>query len=432
MESTKVNLDRTFRVYTRICVVMLLLIPSAWSSEPTGRVLHNFLGSPNDGYLPQAALVFDAAGNLYGTTGSGGNAPCSCGTVYQLTPNGDGTWTENILYNFLGGDDGFGPIAPLVFDSAGNLYGTTGAGGGSANCQDGCGTVFELSPNSGGTWTEQIIHVFTGRDGVLPLAVIFDTAGNLYGTTIYGGTGPCHQGDQLGCGIVFELSSSGGGWTETVLYNFTDGNDGGFPATGLTFDSAGRLYGTTSSGGPGLYHNGTVFELSPRSNGRWIEKVLHGFNGTTDGGDPMAGVIFDSHGNLFGTARGAGARGCGTVFELTSVKAHWHFQVIYALQGQRDGCYAESAVAFDPAGNLWTNSNGSSDMLGAFGAVFELAPYKGGGLWKFKWSHVFRIDGLGGSAPFGGLIVDNVGNVYGVTLFGGTANDGVVYEIVTQ
>ncbi len=218
--------------------------------------MYNFCAQTNcaDGWIPSAGLIFDAAGNLYGTTGLGGTD--GVGTVFELTRAGGG-WTEQVLYNF--GTDGAYPGGGLTFDSAGNLYGTTGEGGIHI-----LGTVFELTPTVGGGWTETVLHNFgSGTDGAYPGAgVTFDAAGNLYGTTQYGGTYNSCSG---GCGTVFELTpTAGGGWTEQVLLNF-NGTGGANPYAGLIFDGAGNLYGTTQftydncSG----FYCGTVFELMP-------------------------------------------------------------------------------------------------------------------------------------------------------------------------
>ena len=218
-------------------------------------MLYSFNFNGTDGADPAAGLIFDAAGNLYGTTYGGGTY--DWGTVFELTPAAGGGWTEKVLYSFLGGADGFFPAADLIFDAAGNLYGTTGYGGAYDN-----GTVFELTPTGGGDWTEKLLHSFSynlnGMDGTYPQAgLIFDAAGNLYGTTVGGGN--------YGGGTVFELTpTAGGNWTETVLHNFNrNGTDGADPYAGLIFDGAGNLYGTTSFGD--VYGDGTVFQLTPVS-----------------------------------------------------------------------------------------------------------------------------------------------------------------------
>jgi uncharacterized repeat protein (TIGR03803 family) len=243
---------------------------------------------------------------LYGTTVDGGGVT-SYGTVFELTPSAGGVWTETVLHTFAySGTDGYTPLAGLVFDASGNLYGTTVNGGAYKY-----GTVFELTPTAGGGWTETVLHSFNnkGTDGYWPYAsLILDASGNLYGTTLNGGTS--------NVGTVFELTpTAGGGWTETVLHNFR-GKDGYNPNSSLIFDAAGNLYGTTVKGGH--YGYGTVFELTPTAGGIWAETLLHSFNNNgTDGYWPYAGLIFDAVGNLYGTSYLGGAHGFGTVFEIT-------------------------------------------------------------------------------------------------------------------
>ena len=266
-------------------------------------VLHAFAGG-SDGVYPYSNLVFDGAGNLYGTTLAGGKG--GGGVVFQRTPKQGGGWTENVLYGFpislYGTPYGANPYAGVVFDSSGNLYGTTWTGGSGTGplCLfgAGCGTVFQLTPSAGG-WKENVLYNFQGgSDGANPNGLIIDASGNLYGTTSgYGGT-------------VFELSPSNGGWKYSLLYSFT-GNGG--PYSGLTMDQEGNLYGTTFQ--DGSYSSGSVFKLTP-SNGGWTETDLYDFSGP-DGANPWGGVTLDSHGNLFGTTAYGGDFGCGVAYELT-------------------------------------------------------------------------------------------------------------------
>jgi uncharacterized repeat protein (TIGR03803 family) len=279
-------------------------------------VLYRFAGG-NDGANPYAGLILDAAGNLYGTTSSGG-ANGFGGTVFKLTPNKDGTWSESVLYSFCSftncTDGGF-PYAGVILDHAGNLYGTTVYGGNSANnCNGGnlnCGVVYKLTPKSGGGWTESVLYNFTGGSdgGAPPGGLIFDQSGNLYGTAQESNAGSC----SFGCGVAFELTPNGGSWTESVLHQFR-GRDGGFPAAGLTFDAAGNLYGTTEVDGPGTT-NGVVFKLTPNSSGGWRETVVHAFQ-NRPGSSPRAAVVFDAAGNLYGTTYGDGTATFGSVFEI--------------------------------------------------------------------------------------------------------------------
>jgi uncharacterized repeat protein (TIGR03803 family) len=345
------------------------LLPQAgggWSEQ----TLHSFTKKGGDGFYPVAGLVLDAAGNLYGTAQDGG-AYQHYGIVFELVRNENGSWDEEILHSFnLNGRDGVHPLAGLIFDAAGNLYGTTSYGGIYAN-----GTVFELLPKPGGRWGEKIVHNFFNNfvDGVTPYAgLIFDASGNLYGTTTVGGA-YCSQ-----CGTVFKLARKpGGDWSEEILHSFNfNGADGVQPYGGLVFDPAGNLYGTTANGG--VYNEGTVFELSTAAGGRWSEKILHDFSDAgTDGAQPLAGLILDAAGNLYGTTSFGGASGEGTVFELLpSAGGSWTEETLHSfLDNGVDGDRPYYApVVFDAWGNLYgtTYAGGSSPSGG--GAVFEVTP----------------------------------------------------------
>jgi uncharacterized repeat protein (TIGR03803 family) len=286
----------------------------------TEKTLFNFTRLAT-GLFPLGGLAFDSAGNLYGTTSEGGlvrhGCNFGCGTVFMLTPQ-PGSWSETVLYNFAGGSDGVAPLGGVVFDQAGNLYGTTSIGSVGSFCPSGCGTVFKLTPNSGGAWSETLLHSFTGMqgDGGLPPAgLIFDQAGNLYGTTFRGGSNTRDCGN-FGCGTVFELSPQSGAWSETILYSFR-GSDALYPDAGLVFDVAGNLYGTTVGGSYSDY--GNVFELSPTSGGGWSESLLYSFQppGSGDGNSPVASLIIGPSGALYGTAVDEGDGGWGTVFQIT-------------------------------------------------------------------------------------------------------------------
>jgi uncharacterized repeat protein (TIGR03803 family) len=334
----------------------------------TESVIYYFTGT--DGSYPRSGLTLDSAGNLYGTLSEGG-ANHNAGVVYELTPNENGTWTDDVLYNFCSLSncaDGSTSYAGLTFDRNGNLYGTTAEGGAS----DG-GTVFKLAPNRSGGWTESVIYSFSQTEGGEPLAgLIFDQAGNLYGTGFAGGRGQ-------GFGVVFRLSpNKNGSWTYAKLYQFCrleNCRDGGNPWAGLTFDSAGNLYGTTKF--QGAHGDGVVFELSPTAKGPWVERVLYQFTGGDDGGNPQGGVTFDSSGKLYGTTYyGGGSNsckgGCGVVFKLVrGSNGDWHETTIHAF----------SPAASNPAASLVFNgsalygtSSGASGTGERFGAVFEVIP----------------------------------------------------------
>jgi uncharacterized repeat protein (TIGR03803 family) len=377
--------------------------------------------------------VGGSAGNLFGTTQAGGNGACpggGCGTVFELTPTRGGGWTEKVLHSF-NGKDGYLPWGGLTFDAAGNLYGTT-ANGGNACTNGSCGVVFELTPKADGSWTEKILHKFNGHDGWSPQAnLIFDTAGNLYGTTYLGG---------IGDGTVFELTPEADGrWTEKVLHRFnnTEGRpDGANPSASLVFDGAGNLYGTTAMGGSGYCNDpcGTVFELIRKTGGGWTEKVPHNFtdNGK-DGFNPWAGLTLDASGNLYGTTAYGGTGpcmyGCGTVFELTpGADGGWTEKVVHNFNA--NGNYPYDSVIFDASGNLYgTTGYGGNDACGyGCGAVFELTPKAGGG-WTAKILHSFNYQRKDGYFPQGGLIFGTGGNLYGTTTWGGAHSSGTVFEV---
>ncbi len=259
-------------------------------------VIHAFTG--HDGGLPQGDLTFDASGNLYGTTVGGGDF--NWGTIYKLSPSGGG-WTESVLFSARNDADGAEPQGGVVFDAAGNLYGTFQFSLG------GYGTVFQLSP-SGSGWTERSIYSFTfsGDDGIEPIGgLIIDSAGNLFGTTLYGGSFPAG-------GTAFKITPSGGGWTHQTIHSFTDG-DGG-PVDKLVMDADGNLYGTAFSAG--AFGWGSVFKLTPSAGG-WTYTALYDFTGGTDGARPMSAVVFGANGKLYGTASSGGANNYGVVWEIT-------------------------------------------------------------------------------------------------------------------
>jgi uncharacterized repeat protein (TIGR03803 family) len=342
-----------------------------------------------------------------------------------------GVAQESTLYSFSFntiGTDGAAPIGNLVFDSNGNLYGATSSGGSSADA----GMIFELSPKSGGGWTEKIIYAFADAgDGSGPEgSLIFDSNGNLYGTAN---------------NVVFELSpQSGGVWTEKVLYTFNGGEtDVSGPNGGLIFDQSGNLYGTSLSGGANAAY-GTVYELSPPQSegGPWTEKILHSFNNNfVDGYRPLGSLIFDANGNLYGTTSYGGANGMGTVFELTPGSGGvWTENIIF------NQSYAETPYAnliFDSEGNLYSTSfsgGAPNQNIGIHGTVFELSPPQSGAAWTEQILHSFAEDAIDGGSPAAGLLSDSKGNFYSTTFHGGpyytennTANtDGTIFEMLPQ
>jgi uncharacterized repeat protein (TIGR03803 family) len=320
-------------------------------------ILYNFTNN-TDGGSPVGPIVFDQSGNIYGTTSTGGDY--YKGEVYKLSPNQGDSWTLTLLYSFTGDTDGGYPYGGVILDNAGNLYGTADLGGSLSDCDGvGCGVVFELSPGSGGTWTETVIHDFTEVDGALPSsALVFDPRGNLYGTTSVGGTSPyCVGSPANGCGTLFELTPSSEGWTETTLHSFYLTNTDGCYPGGVTYHD-GKIYGTTELGG--RHQAGSVFEVAITTSGP-IERVLHSFGAGTDATQPLGAVVFDKSGNLYGSASKGGNSecnndGCGATFELTN--GSWTETILYQFTGGNDGAFPSTTPSLRPSGNLFGTASG--------------------------------------------------------------------------
>jgi len=431
-------LDVVFATIGILHFLSLSTHSQAFGATPS--ILWNF-GNGTDGSGP-GSLIRDTTGNLYGTTFNGGayagvdaNGNNLGGTVFKLTPpsTAGGSWTESVLWNFGNGNDGNQPDGGLIMDASGNLYGTTSHGGAystvDANGNPIGGTVFELTPpsTSGGLWTESILWSFAnGMDGNDPNApLIMDASGNLYGTTQQGGT-HINPANGQGYGTVFELtppSTIGAPWTESILLNF-NGSDGAGPKAGLIMDSSDDLFGTTEGGGA---HNGgaggTVFELTPPSSsgGNWTESILWSFGSGLDGLDPVAGLIMDKNGNLYGTTENGGADfrvGVlgGTVFELTppsTTGETWTELILWSFGNGPDGQLPRAGVIMDASGNLYGTTAVS-------GTVFELKPPSKAGE---SWTESILAD-----ISSSGLIRDTVGNLYGSS-GGGTFGGGVAFEI---
>jgi uncharacterized repeat protein (TIGR03803 family) len=429
-----------FAALLAICAVTILMTATSTAAQTeTEKVLYsfNYTNSFKGPFGPSGSLIFDASGNLYGTTTDGGTTPGGGGgAVFELTKM-CGHWTEKTLRDFGSGEDGAQPDSSLIFDAAGNLYGTTSDGG-----ADTGGTVFKLTHTASGGWTEKTLHNFgSGEDGFGPdSSLIFDAAGNLYGTTSGGGANGTAFDNG---GTVFELTrTASGDWTEKILHDFGSGEDGWLPRAGLIFDASGNLYGTTYDGG--AYGSGTVFELSPRGDGDWTETILHDFDNTsTDGAHPYAGLILDADGNLYGTTFFGGAftstsscptttgrGGCGTVFELTpQAGGGWTESILHNFEaGSTDGYLPSAGLIFDATGNLYGTTIGGGGIRG--GTVFKLTP-AAGGVWNETLLYTFSSSKLGnGASPAASLIFDADGNLYGTTAFGGAHDLGTVFEII--
>jgi len=407
-----------------LMIVTIIFVFAHAASAQKFKVLHVFDGK--DGANPQGPLIFDAAGNLYGVTFNGGlsSGNCwdgSCGTVYELTPNGDGTWIHKVLHYFTGDEDS-NPEMGVIFDAAGNLYGMTNGGPHSGN-------VYELTPQIGGDWSYGVLYQMGGAyDGNPGGGMIFDAAGNLYGTTEWG----CGYGWGVAC--VFQMVPNGGSWTFNLLYGLDFmGSTGWFPnGTTPIFDAKGNLYATAELGGLGSsncssYGCGVVFELSPSQNGPWTLTDLHVFTGGVDGGDPICPLAFDAAGNLYGTTSLAGKYGYGNVFELSPTgDGTWKGQVLHQFTGGKDGGAPTAGVILDAAGKLY----GTTTKGGAygFGVVYRLTPTRSGG-WKEAVIHAFR-NNTSANPNYSNLILDAAGNLYGTVAGDDATTAGKVFEIM--
>jgi uncharacterized repeat protein (TIGR03803 family) len=403
------NLFRIARLKALTLIAMTLVLANGAGAQPKFKILATVPGGLFSG------LTFDAEGNLYGVTGAGGDD--NQGTIFELTPGAHG-WTLKTLHSFDGYDGGT-PNGGLIFDAAGNLYGTSPSGG----THDG-GNVFELTPGTD-SWTFNDLYDFCHQyhcpDGGDPSAVIMDRLGNLYGTALAGGS--------YGDGIVFELMPGSGGWDEAILHSF-DGTDGYFPYAALIFGNADDLYGTTFYGG--TYGVGSAFVLKHVSGGEWKERVLYSFCSTgfplcDDGMRPYAGIVLDGSGNLYGTTTQGGGNTCGettcgTVFKLTPTHdGHWRHTVLYAFPNPGSGSFPTGGVIIDKAGNLYgaTVAGGIGGCSGGCGVAYKLAPEADG---KWTYTVLHKFDGSDGAQPLGGLIFDAKGNLYGTAY-------NVLYEI---
>lgn len=412
-----------FQLKAVLALLAVTVLVSATAFGQQEKILFSFPNF-NDVSYPRAGLI--VGHTIYGT-GSSDGAYDMGGSVFALVPQSGG-WTDKVLHNFSGnGKGGYAPFAGLIMDKSGNLYGTTLFGGNLTACPSGpgCGVVFELTRSSKGVWTEKVLHAFKSTDGTGPRAGLsFDKSGNLYGTTSGGGTN--------GCGNVFEVSRSGKNWKAKTLYSFS-GSDGCAPYAGLVHDASNNLYGTTSAGG--AYANGTVFELS-RNGQTWKESVLHSFDDNgTDGYGPEAGVILDGSGNLYGTtvyggafASGCGGSSCGTVFELSPGSQGWTETVLHSFDSNgTDGWWPYAGLLLDSSGNLYGTTAYGGSGAGGYGTVFELSPSKGG--WTEHILHNFDDNGQDGLLPMAGLVFDKSGNLYSTTYSGGVGY-GTVFEVI--
>src|SRR5271155_1615480 len=370
-----------------LAIALLALVMSA--SAQTFSTLYTFSGS--SGSSPSGKLTLDAQGNLYGTTNNPGGSGPGYGTVFELTPN-NGTWAEAVLYSFSGKADGNHPNGGLLLDASGNLYGTTMFGG-SSKCNSGCGVVFKLSPGQSG-WTQTVIHSFQGKDGSMPSAgLVVGASGNLYGATLEGGATTKCQG--AGCGVVFELSPNAGKWTFRDLIDLGNITMNTVTAP-LTLDAQGDIYEATDTG---------VFRLS-LVNGKWTHTILRRFTPTKD---PMESTMFNPNGALYGTCGLQGA-----IYELIPGIPKWTYTVLYKTEFE-----PASGVITDAAGNLYGTATGGPS---SYGMIYSLAA----NTWAFTDLYDFPSTNPN---PYGDLVMDGSGNLYGVTSGDGSTTFGSVWEL---
>ena len=404
------NLSLLLGTFLVLAVAVFALNASAFGITET--ILYTFTGG-SDGGGPFGNLVFDSTGqNLYGTTSAGGvsNSKGGNGVVFQLSHVG-GTWVENVIYAFAGGGDGAAPLGGVIFDSAGNLYGTTNSGG-----ANGLGTVFELSPASGGGWTEQVIYSFAGgSDGANPNGgLAIDSTGNLFGTTSTGGA--------ANLGTVFEVSPvSGGGWSERVILTGTKARGGGFLRT-VVFDAAHNLYATAPTGGAS--NAGSIYRLRANSTGGWRPAAIYSFLGGSDGSSPIATLTTVVAGHLYGTTQAGGNFSSGTAFELILNSAGtWVKTILYNFGSKStDALFPTEALITEGSRLFGTSSSG-----GRFGSgtIFELS--RPIGVWQEQVLHSFTT-GSDTGGPAGSLLL-SASNLVGLGHNGGSFGAGGVYEL---
>jgi uncharacterized repeat protein (TIGR03803 family) len=402
-----------FAMYACLLAISCTFVLDRSASAVTETTLHAFTNG-SDGGAPDAGLISDSNGNLYGTALDGG--AYGYGTVYKLTHSASG-WTETVLYNFGGGTgDGAFPEYDLAFDAAGNLYGTTAEGGIDWNT-GGWGTVFELTP-SGSVWTERVLHFFAS--GNRPSSgLIIDTAGDMFGEI---------GGSAAGAGgSIYRMKNASTGWKFRTLFKFDGTDNGNYPNGGLILDGAGNLYGMTNN--EGAVCCGTVFEVKHGANDTWTQRILYSFASGTDGGFPNAPLVSNGPGKLYGTTStggdlSCGNGGCGVVFELSLSGGIWTETVLHSFTDSPDGNNSSAGMTFDKAGNLFgTTVIGGAD---GYGSVFKLMPQSAGG-WKETILYSFT-NGNDGAYPSNALLL-RLGNIYSTASSGGQFGWGSVFEL---
>jgi uncharacterized repeat protein (TIGR03803 family) len=390
-----------------------LIAGSATAGDP--RILFHF--DEDEGSYPDTDVALDAAGNLYGMTVQGGDF--NGGTVFRLSPVAGG-WEHTVLHHFTGGPDGGQPYGGVTLDAQGNVYGTTVIGGSGGPCvEDGCGTVFRLTPGPGDTWTHTVIHDFTGgTDGFGAGApVVLDRRGNVYGMTPSGG--------ESGFGVVYQLSpQAGGGYHETILHAFTGGEDGAQGSKGrMLVDAQGTLWGLSTVGGANGV--GSFFRIDPLGGGAWGFTPLYSFQGQPGGVFPYGGLVRDAAGSFYGTTYYGGTAGVGAVYRLSLRNGEWTETVLHSFGGSPDGASPISTLAWGQDGALYgTTSEGGTT---GHGTLFRTAPDAAG---SWVTSVIYSFGSLpDGALPYAGLTPAPDGSFYGATVYGGLDDDGTVFRV---
>lgn len=383
------------------------------------------------------SLVPGPSGILYGVTAAGNASRCNlgCGTIFELTRASGGGWTQTTLHTFTGGD-GAWPQTGLLLDKAGNIYGATYFGGASANCLgQGCGVVFKLSRDSRGNWAETVLHSFSGgEDGSNPTALAFGASGSLVGATSFGGNTALCGG--IGCGILFQLSPAAGGvWRETRLINFGGGVHGQNPL-GILLDSSGNIFGTAKGGiiesACGGGYCGIVFEASDGAAG-WKESIIHTFHGF-DGSRPNPSLTWGAAGQIYGTTYLGGTAcarpGCGTIFQLSFQNGAWNETIVHNFTDQSDGEFPTDGLLFDAKGNLYGGTAYGDNILGC--NPFQIGAC--GQIFQLSsssgsWQVTAEYSAPGFVTPVGDLLVDGSGTVFGAACDEYYFNGGSIFEI---
>jgi uncharacterized repeat protein (TIGR03803 family) len=406
------------RITTGIIVVLVFTMQSLAQGAKV-KVLRNF-GSGTDGNVPAGPLHFDNHGNLYGVTSGGPGLLSGVGLVFELTPQKNGGWHENVLHVFTGGSGAAYPWGGVLFDNSGNVYGTAEGYGSYA-----VGGIFELSPSRSG-WNFNMLYSGGAGPGVL-----FDKVGNLYGSI--------GVGDYFGAGAVGELSPGSTGWTYSQIYSACGptGCPGGYtPPAPPIWDGKGNFWGVMTYGGitqsPCItsFGCGVIYEVTPNGDGTWTYNVMYQFaSSSTDGQLPVGGLVRDAGGAFYGSTLGGGSQNLGTIFKLAYTGGQWVETTLYDFPDCTNGCVVEGTLARDKDGDLYGTAEGGTGSCGGYtcGVVFKLAPQKNG-----TWKYSVLVDltpTTGGLPPFYGVILDSSGNLYGVTSSYGKYGFGTAFEI---